>query len=238
MHEERVLADWGIQPERPSGRAHLLQRAAVLLVFVALAVVVTLLLGPIWGSAPVLMINLGIGVAAYWWVGFQGVLALRSAGARRCAAEQEPRLWNIAQGLAGDMGAKPPALYVIPEGGPNSLVCLARGPALAVSASLLTDYTRTELEAVVAHGLVRLSSGATERTMLASALGPLGTKSVSPVGGADDVHACAATRYPPGLVGALEKAEPRSGRFAPFWFVADSDAHRPQTERIAAIKDL
>src|SRR5688500_8266147 len=189
MQQERAVPDWGVQPQRPKGVGHHVQRAVVLLIFIGLAFALTFVLGPIWGFAPVFMMNLGIGLAALWWANNQGLLVLRSSRAARCTAEQEPRLWNIAQGLAKELRMKPPALYVIDEGGPNAMACLARGPALAFTRSLLDDYTRTELEAVVAHGLVRLSSGSVDRTMLSVALGPLGTKSLPPVGGADDVHA-------------------------------------------------
>ncbi|MBW3594678.1 MAG: hypothetical protein KY391_03790 [Actinobacteria bacterium] len=238
MQQERVVPDWGVKPERPRGIGHHVQRAIVLLIFIGVAFALTFAVGPIWGFAPVFMINIGIGLAAFWWVNNQGLLALRSVGATRCSAEQEPRVWNIARGLASDMRIKPPVLYVIEDGGPNSMTCMARGPALAFTKSLLTAYTRTELEAVIAHGLVRLASGTIDRAMLSVALGPLGTKSLPAVGGADDVHACAVTRYPPALADAIEKAEPRSGRFASFWFVATGGGHRARDERVAAIRDL
>lgn len=238
MEDELVAPDWGVQPDRPRGAGHHLQRAVVLLLFIALAFGITFVLGPIWGFPAIFMINLGIGLAALWWANNQGLLALRSAKAVRCDAEQEPRAWNIAHGIAGQLRTKPPALYVIEEGGPNALACNARGPALAFTRSLLDDYTRTELEAVVAHGLVRFAAGTIDRTMLSIALGPLGSKSLPPVGGADDVHACAVTRYPPALANAVEKAEPRSGRFAAFWFVAEGGGHRDRDRRVAAIRDL
>ena len=238
MQQERTAPDWGVAPERPRGAGHLMQRAAVLLIFVGIAAALTFILGPIWGFPPVFIANFGIGLAAFWWVNNQGLLALRHAGAVRCDREQEPRLWNIATGLATDMKTKVPHLFVIEEGGPNSLVCIARGPALAVTKNLLDGYTRTELEAVVAHGLARLASGTVERTMLSVALGPLGTKGLPRVGGNDDVRACAITRYPPALANAVEKAEPRSGRFAAFWFVGVDGGHRDQAERVVAIRDL
>lgn len=238
MQKERTVPDWGVHPDRPRGAGHLAQRAVVLFVFVAVAVALTVLLGPIWGFIPIFIITLGIGVGSFWWVNNQGLLALRSVRAVRCDPEQEPRVWNIAHGLAKDLGLKPPSIYVIPEGGPNALVCIARGPALAFASTMLKAYTRTELEAVVAHGLVRVASGSIERTTLSVALGPLGSKSFPPVGRADDVQACAVTKFPPALATAIEKAEPRSGRFAALWFVANGGGHRDPRERVAAISEL
>lgn len=238
MIQRQTAPDWGVKPERPRGVGHRAQQVIVLLVFVALAFALAYLLGPVVGFVPIFVINLVIGIAAFWWVNNQGVFALRNTGAVRCRPDDEPRLANIAAGLANDIGIRAPALYVIREGGPNALACIARGPALAVTRSLLDGYTRTELEAVVAHGIVRLASGTIERATLAVALGPLGSKSFPPVGTADDVHACALTRYPPALASAVEKAEPRSGRFAPFWFVATGGGHRDIPERVDALRDL
>lgn len=227
-----------MKPERPRGIGYRAQQAITLLAFIAFAFGLTYFLGPIVGFPPIFIANATIGIAAFWWVNSQGLLALRHAGAVRCRPDDEPRFANIAAGLAGDIGLRAPALFVIDKGGPNSLACIARGPALAVTRSLLDNYTRTELEAVVAHGLVRLASGTIERATLGIALGPLGSKSIPPVGGADDVHACALTRFPPALAAAVEKAEPRSGRYAPFWFVATGGGHRDVPARVAAIQDL
>ncbi len=227
-----------MKPDRPRGIGYRAQLALVLIVFVGFAFAVAFLLGPVVGLMPIFIINAVVGIAAFWWVNNQGVFALRKAGARRCRPDDQPRLANIAAGLAQDLGMRPPALFLIEEGGPNSLACIARGPALAMTRSLLDTYTRTELEAVVAHGLVRLASGTIERATLGIALGPLGTKSLPPIGRADDVHASALTRFPPALANAVEKAEPRSGRFAPFWFVAKEGGHRDISERVAALYDL
>ena len=54
----------------------------------------------------------------------------------------------------------------------------------------------------------------------------------------DDIRAAATTRFPPALVSAIEKAEPRGGRFGPFWFVGTGPADRSVDERIATLQDL
>src|SRR5687767_2630203 len=124
MQPDAAAPDWGVKPDRPKGAGHHLQRLMVLLIFVAVAVGLTIALGPAFGFAPVLIINIGIGLAAFWWVNNQGLLALRAAKAMRCSSDQEPRFWNIAAGLADDLGTKPPHLFVVTEGGPNSLACI------------------------------------------------------------------------------------------------------------------
>ncbi len=236
MQRHASVPDWGVKPDRARGAG--IQGALVLGAFIVVAFALTYALGPAVGVVPVLVINLVIALTAAWWMNVQGLLALRSVKAVRARPEDEPRLANIAAGLARDIGIRPPALYVIDAGGPNAIACIARGPAVAVTKSLLDGYTRTELEAVVAHSLVRLASGTIERATLGVALGPFGTRSLPPVGRADDVHACALTRYPPALANAVERAEPRSGRFAAFWFVADGGGHRDRAEREAAIRQL
>ena len=238
MQPQTSFPDWGVRPERPRGAAYRMQTVLVLVVLILVAFAITYLLGPVVGFGPIFVINGAIAMMAFWWANTQGLLALRSVKAVRTNPDQQPRLANIALGLARDLRMRPPQLFVIEEGEPNALTCLARGPAIGVTRSLLDNYTRTELEAVVAHCLVRLASGSMDRSMLAVALGPLGTKRLPQIGGADDVHACALTRYPPALASAVEKAEPRSGRFAAFWFVGIGGGHRDRDERIDAIKDL
>ncbi len=238
MQSQNAAPDWGLTPQRASGSARHVQLVLVLALFAALAFVITYLLGPVLGLAAIIGITAGIALLAFWWATSQGRLALRAAKATRARLDDAPRLSNIASGLATDVGMRAPTLYVIDEPGANAFVCIARGPVLAVTRGLLEGYTRTELEAEVAHGLVRLAAGTLRQTALGIALGPLGTRSFPPVGTADDVEACALTRYPPALATAIEKADVRTGRFAPFWFVATGGGHRSPRLRIEAIKDL
>ena len=230
--------DWGRPPVAPRGAPYFLQRTMAVLAFAAVAGAITFLLGPRMGLPGVLAVNVLLVVAFFMWANNQGLLALRAALARRVAEGEEPRLTNIAAGLASDMNVTPPALFIVPDGGPNAMVCRARGDALVVTKSLLENFTRTELEAVVSHCLVRLRSVDLDRTSLGVALGPLGSRSVPMVGVQDDVAAVAVTRYPPALAAAIEKAEPRGGRFAPFWFAAIGSSHRSAVERAAALRDL
>ncbi len=191
-------------------------------------------------------VYIGVGAAAAAGGGYlllntayvtsRGRAAMRAAQARPLDPSDEPRLVNLVHGLAGDMGVTAPSLYRIHKGGPNALAVTHRGPALALTTSLLDTYTRTELEAVVAHSLVRLQEANAAREYVA--LGPLAPRKMKLVGYDDDATAAAITRYPPALASAVRKAEPHTGRFGAFWFVSDASCHRPQPERVAALLDL
>jgi hypothetical protein len=150
-------------------------------------------------------------------------MALKEADARPVAGSEQPRLHNIAAGLAERLGLGPVDIYVISGGGPNALAGRTERPCVAVTKSLLETYARTELEAVVAHCLVRHREA--------------GRKGVR-VGYSDDVRAVALTRYPPALAAALRKAKPNRGRFASSYMVADGPSHRDTPGRIEALADL
>jgi hypothetical protein len=149
--------------------------------------------------------------------------ALRDSGARPLREGEFPRFTNIVEGLAGTLHTGAVDTYVIEGGGPNAFVCRIERPALALRVSLLETYTRTELEAVIAHCLVRSDTA-----------GRKGSR----VGFADDVRAAALTRYPPALAAALRKADPYRGRFPGYYLVADAPTHRPVEERAVALLDL
>ncbi|MDP9234623.1 MAG: hypothetical protein M3P01_08740 [Actinomycetota bacterium] len=175
-------------------------------------------------------------VVLWAWISIQGRLALRALSAIRVGSQQAPRLFNLAEGLALTAGIPMPSLWLIPDGGPNALVCRLRGPVVAISRSLLDGYTRTELEAVVAHCFVRLPSA--RALSAAVALGSLGDKIVPSVGFLHDAAAAALTRYPPAMASAIAKAQPRSDRFSAFWFVGDDAFHDPESARTEMLLDL
>lgn len=149
--------------------------------------------------------------------------ALKESGARPMSDDEQPRFRNIADGLAERLSLGPVDLYVIDRAGDNALCCKLERPTIAATRTLLETYTRTEVEAVVAHCLVRFRTA--------------GHRGVV-VGSADDVRASALTRYPPALASAIEKAAPYRGRYAGFYLVADDPSHRPAADRVTAILDL
>ncbi len=188
-----------------------------------------------------------IGVAAFaalfagaivWTVSNSGRGMLRREKAVRVRPGSSPRLENVVAGLARQTGVAAPELWLIDVPEPNALVGFTRRPAIAVTSGLVEGFTRTELEAVLAHCFVRLAATASPlaRTMLA--LSYVSPAFGVPVGDVDDVRAAAITRYPPALASAVTKAFPRRGRGAAFWFVAEDGMHASPAERAAALLDL
>lgn len=228
------LPDWDY--DDPRGGRDRTPAAVAVVAGVAIAgmVLAWLVLGPI-GIAAFAALFSG---AIVWTVSNSGRGMLRRARAVRVKAGSSPRLENIVSGLAKTTKLPAPELWMIEDAAPNALVCFTRRPALAVTSGLVEGYTRTELEAVIAHCFVRLAATATPvaRTMLA--LSSISPAFGVPVGDVDDVRAVAVTRYPPALASAVTKATPRSGRGASFWFVADDAMHVPPAERAAALLDL
>ena len=149
--------------------------------------------------------------------------ALKEAGARPVTDDEQHRFRNIADGIAERLALGQVDLFVVDDGGPNALCCKLDRPTISATKSLLENYTRTEIEAVVAHCLVRYRTAGHRGVM---------------VGFSDDVRAAALTRYPPALAAAVEKADPYRGRFAAFYLVADDPSHLPAADRITAILDL
>jgi hypothetical protein len=200
---------------------------------VGIGVVVGVATAPVAG----VVIAFVVAVAAVAWAGAQGRLALRASRARRLGDGEHPRFANLVEGVASDVGLEPPTAYVIEDGGANAFACKAGGPVVAASRSLLETFTRTELEAAVAHCIARLHDGGERRAARCSAFGPLAGAGVV-VGAREDAAAAAVTRYPPALAAAISKAEARRGRYSPFYLVADDPSHEDRTDRLRALVEL
>ena len=229
------LAEWG--PSNGSGLA-----AVDWLWLVVVLGVPGLVVGTLLGLTVGWIAGL-VGAAIYGalvlaWLYIQGRMALKSVQARPLQRSEALRLFNVTEGLAGDLGVAAPSLWVIPSGEPNAFFVRATSPILAVTKSLLDTYTRTELEGVVAHCLIRLQPRTMRRATLAGGLGEV----AGPAGviGLDEVDARAAalTRYPLGLASAVEKTGPRGGRRAPFWFVPAGGRHLSRDDRAALLREL
>lgn len=228
------LAGWEVDPDYP-----LRKRVTLVALHTGLWAAVVAL--GIWISDVGMVEAVWAGYAGtmFWW-GFSGPKTAGPFGLklRRVGGNHAERVENLAAGLAKTNGLPVPTVYLVSDPAPNALVFRKWGPAIGVTRSLLDTYSRTELETVVAHCLVRLNSRHHRLALLAAFWGWIGARLGPTVGTDDDVKAAAMTRYPPGLVRALEKAEPAAKRYAPLWFVAGGPSHRPVPERIAALQDL
>ncbi|MEA2498361.1 MAG: heat shock protein HtpX [Actinomycetota bacterium] len=142
-------------------------------------------------------------------------------GAREIAPGEQPRLSNMVEGLASDLGVAPPLVGVLDDDEANAFVIGGRSPSIGFTTGLVAGYTRTELEAVVAHCLVRVQ----------------GRGAIRPAGLAEDIASVTLTRYPPALASALRKASPRPERAGVRWFVPEGGD--PSTEqRAVEVLDL
>lgn len=229
-------AGWGVGEPAYPARDRLALLALILVPALLVSVVLAVFTG--WWWLAVVLIG-GWIVKTVADAKLKDRVMLRRLGAQPLPRDRGARLRNIAAGLAGDLGVETPELFLVPEGGPNAWVRAGgNGGIVAVTASLLETYTRTELEAVVAHCLTRLHAGDFVYSNLAARWSDLGAGLAPRIGFAHDARAVAVTRYPPGLATALEKADGKIRHYAPLWFVADAPSHQPVSERIAAVSDL
>jgi peptidase M48-like protein len=166
-----------------------------------------------------------------------GAWVVRKSGAKEVPTE---RVSNIASGLASRLAVQTPRILVLESATPNALVVGARGAStVIITRSMLDEFTRTELEAVLAHCLVRVAEGRLRYAVTSARLGRWAARFAPRVGVADDVHAAALTRYPPALASAISKSDPHvDDRFGPLWFVWNGTSHVPSERRAAALLGL
>ena len=193
---------------------------------------VAVVIGVTLGSLGLVVAAAVVVVEAAWVLSQRKLLLTGSAPAR---IDEHSRFVNIARGLANDVGVAAPRLFVSAAPGPNAMV--APGTVI-VTADLLESYTRTELEAVVAHCLVRIRDGGLGWGLAAAAVGGAGGGGLPRVDRAVDARTAAITRYPPARASAIRKAKPATGRAAALWFVSNERSHASPDERAAELSDL
>lgn len=246
------------------------RRSAVLI-----ASFVVLVVGAAWafnlliGGGPAGLLVAAVIVAAmsfgaYWK---SDAVALAMSHARPADPAQHARLHNVVEGLCIAAGLPKPRLYVIDDSAPNAFAT-GRDPrhaAVAVTTGLLERMNRVELEAVLAHELSHVKNYDILLSTLAVTM--VGMPSVvlpTPFAGRlvqftvgrrreslADMNGVSLTRYPPGLITALEKLRDtgtvvRSGSRATahLWIEAPArsgsqvDTHPPLDERIQALREL
>jgi heat shock protein HtpX len=113
------------------------------------------------GVAGVIFALVLAGVLSITSFRFGDKLVLAAARAKRVTREEEPRLFNLAEGLCIAAGLDTvPALYVVPEEAPNAFAT-GRDPkhsSIAVTRGLLNQLNRVELEGVLAHELSHVTN--------------------------------------------------------------------------------
>jgi hypothetical protein len=226
------VTEWEPQA-RPPGRTRSRVLVAGLLAVVPAAAAV---LGFVAGSvAGWVLAGAAVALEA-GWVLAQGRLV--RAGARASTEEHDTRVTHMAKGLAADLGLEAPRVYVSDRAGCNvAVIPMGGGGGIVVTEELLDTFERTELEAVIAHCLLRLRAGGLRWALAGAALG-LGGVGAPFVGELDDARSAEVTRYPPALASAIEKASPVHGRAAALWLVGAGVSHLSASERIEALLDL
>ena len=214
--------------------------AAGLAAGVVVGLLVLVVVGPLAGLIALVVVAVAVAVAC--WLAAGAVVLRLVGGARPLLSDPGPaRLANLVESVALAVGIPEPTLLVRQDPAPNALVT-GRDPrraALVVTSGLLDRLDRLALEAVVAQQLSLIRDGSTRRRDVAVAvlgttgqlippLGRLAARAAAPERGAD-VAAVTVTRYPPGLLSALEAVaagpEVRSSpAVAPLWFVPPGSA--------------
>jgi heat shock protein HtpX len=232
--------------------ALLLGGFAGLVFVVAWLVLAVVGLGALLALLPALVLAGG----AAWFVQSRAeATVLRRLGSTPVDAHQQPRLHNLVEGLCVAAGVPKPDLHVVDDDAPNALA-IGRDPRHAVlvaTTGLLDKLTRIELEGVLAHELSHVKNHDTAVATLAAVLigrvapGRLPSAIGERREAVADVTGVAITRYPPGLISALEKlrddpSELRSTdrSVAHLWIEAPVDdlLCPPLEERIQALREL
>ncbi len=207
---------------------------------IVVALPVLALLGPV--AAALVSVVVAAGVAALLWLSAGAVVLRAVGGSPPSLTEVGPaRLANLVESVAVAVGVPEPALLVVDDPAPNALVT-GRDPlraTLVVTSGLLERLDRLALEAVVAQQLSIIRTGTTHhRDVAISVLGTAGrviptlrrtAAGVAAVEQGADIAAVGVTRYPLGLLAALDAvaAGPEvtsSALVAPLWFAPPGSA--------------
>lgn len=244
------------RPPDPLRRAALLLALAAPLVAVVIGAIAWLLAGPVGAVVAFVVVLAVIGGGLLWIVWRPADARLRAAiGGRPADPHTDARLLNLVEGLCTATGLKVPTVRVIEAPGLNALAAgrSASSATLAVTTGLISGLSRIELEGVLAEEVVAIRRERMVPATIAASLPPVLSRVIPVRGGPEldnDRAAVTLTRYPPGLIGALEKMAER-GTTVPappsleaLWMAsprqeADPDSARvPLAERIEALTVL
>jgi heat shock protein HtpX len=211
-------------PDTP-GRAEIAGNRRRAIALAALPALVAFVAGvAIAGALVSVVVGIVVGVVAAaaaglsaWWGG--PVAVFRLTGARVAGIDEEPRVHNLIDGLCAASGIPKPSLRVVDDDVPNAMTVglHPRRATIVITTGLVSSMGRIELEAVLAHELshVRVYD-ILPGTVAVTSLGPVAAllppaARLSSRGAGEnrealaDLAAVALTRYPPGLISALER---------------------------------
>ena len=128
---------------------------AAVLPAVVIGVVLGVAVSLVIGAVALVVLEVALGYAL--WRVAPGV-ALRQVGAVRLSERENPRLFNVTEGLCATFGLRMPELYVVYDNVPNACALGrdAASGALVVTTGLLEMMGPIELEGVVAHELAHV----------------------------------------------------------------------------------
>lgn len=213
----RLLAEERSAARHNERRAQVICVGAGVVVGAVAGVIVALLAGMIAGVVAAVVVTVALAFSVW---SLATSLVLRSMGATPLPPGSKARLENLVDGLCATFGLRLPELALVDDDVPNACA-LGMGPGratLVVTSGLLETLGLVELEAVVAHELAHIRRNDIVVSSVATlVLGPwirlLGSDrwlaramGASRELRADDL-AVTATRYPPGLLAALEAME-------------------------------
>jgi heat shock protein HtpX len=219
---------------------------------VVLGVAVLLAAGPVAGAVVLVVVAVVLGA----WARLGGERRVLAAlHGRDADPVSDARLWNLAEGLSISAGLRQPRLVVVDSPSLNAMAAGARADraVVTVTAGLLTELDRIELEAVLAEEFIQIRRQETfPSTVLVATFGLGRTIAVPADRDAQaDQAAVALTRYPPALASALEKLDTKGAEvpgqpasMAHLWLAdprpgAISGRGRLATrERIEALREL
>lgn len=220
------------------------------------AVLVLLLSAGLIGFVIVEVLAIGAAVALYYK---SDKAALGLSHAEPADEQQYARLYNLVEGLCIASGLAMPQLYIIADDAPNafSTGLNPKHAAIAVTTGLLEKMNRVELEGVLAHELshirnydilpMTLSVTLARLLMFAPIVAYVTKFAESPTREYDaDASGAQLTRYPPGLISALEKLQgdttsmhSASKATAHLWIEQPlDDSHPPLDDRIRALQAM
>lgn len=212
------MAAVGSRDASTSRTAHVARPVALVAPFVAVPALVLVVVLALVGVPIVVAVILPVlaALALGWWVLHDADAAVVRGLALRPATETEqPRLFNMVEGLCDSHGFRRPAIFVLDDDARNALVwgCHSEQGNLAVTRGWLDAASRMGLEGLLARELDRADDPALASATVVVSLGrvvpgPLRRRLVRRVYGPhqamlDDFAAVRYTRYPPGLADAL-----------------------------------